>query len=65
MERKPLVRALVAACIFLVGLVAGLTSGALSRASGTPWPTAVRDGGTAFGTTIAVGIAVALFFYQE
>ncbi|WP_316521243.1 hypothetical protein [Kitasatospora brasiliensis] len=65
MERTPLTRVLLAACIFLIGLLAGLIAGLLSRAGGAPWPTAVRDGGAGFVAAVLLCITAAAFFLSR
>ncbi|MFF8769131.1 hypothetical protein [Kitasatospora sp. NPDC015120] len=55
-------RALLAACIFLIGLLAALVSGLVSRADGASWPAAVRGGAAAFFAAVMLCITAATFF---
>jgi hypothetical protein len=42
----------------LIGLIVGLLAGILSHLAGTPLPTAIRDGGVAFGGTVTLVIVI-------
>ncbi|MGW4690933.1 hypothetical protein ACWEO1_00915 [Kitasatospora cineracea] len=64
MNRSPQTTVLLGVCIFLIGLLAGLISALLSRASGSSIPAAVRDGGAGFGATVVVCFTAAAYFRQ-
>jgi hypothetical protein len=52
------VRVLLLLLATTIAVIVGLLSGILSRAGGSPLPTAVRHGGVAFGGTVPLVIVV-------
>jgi hypothetical protein len=52
------VKALLVILALLVGVIAGFVAGILSHLSGSPWPTAIRDGGGAFAVTVTLVILI-------